>query len=149
MNLKRQRKYKEVMKMLKSLKIINGKHSITFLQVYGAIDSINTRVLEQVLKSSLSINIYRFIIKLNRVGYIGDEGRELLESLIYEIRAKGGDIKLLYDPSGFNQALESLEKTFLLSSFTTLEAAISDFDLTPEFSFAPEVGSCKLSTHLC
>ena len=92
MNLKRQRKYKEVMKMLKSLKIINGKHSITFLQVYGAIDSINTRVLEQVLKSSLSINIYRFIIKLDRVGYIGDEGRELLESLIYEIRAKGGDI---------------------------------------------------------
>ncbi len=82
MNLKRQRKYKEVMKMLKSLKIINGKHNITFLQVYGAIDSINTRVLEQVLKSSLSINIYRFIIKLNRVGYICDEGKELLESII-------------------------------------------------------------------
>ncbi len=135
--------------MLKSLKIINGKHNITFLQVYGAIDSINTRVLEQVLKSSLSINIYRFIIKLNRVGYICDAGRQLLESLIYEIRAKGGDIKLLYDPSGFNQALENLEKIFLLSSFNTLEAAISDFDVTPEFSSAPEAESCKLSTHLC
>ncbi len=38
--------------MLKSLKIINARDSITFLHVYGAIDSINTRVLEQVLKSS-------------------------------------------------------------------------------------------------
>jgi len=127
--------------MLKSLKIINGKHRITFLHVYGAIDSINTSVLEQVLKSSLRINIYRFIIKLNRVGYICDEGKELLESIIYEIRAKGGDIKLLYDPSGFNKALGNREKIFLLNSFTTLEAAISDFDVTPEFSSAPQVGS--------
>ncbi len=136
MNLKRRSKYKykEVMKMPKSLKIINGKDSITFLHVYGAIDSINTSVLEQVLKSSLSINIYRFIIKLNRVGYICDEGKELLESIIYEIRAKGGDIKLLYNPSGFNQALESLEKLFLLNSFNTLDEAISDFQATPEFS---------------
>ncbi len=119
--------------MLKSLKIINGRDSITFLHVYGAIDSINTRVLEHVLKSSLSINIYRFIIKLNRVAYISDEGKELLESIIYEIRAKGGDIKLLYDSSGFNQALENLEKIFLLSSFNTLEDAILDFDSMPEF----------------
>ncbi len=106
-------------------------------------------MLEQVLKSSLGINIYRFVIKLNRVGYICDEGKELLESIIYEIRAKGGDIKLLYDPSGFNKALGNREKIFLLNSFTTLEAAISDFDVTSEFSSAPQVGSCKLSTHLC
>lgn len=90
-------------------------------------------MLEQVLKSSLSINSYRFIIKLNRVGYIGVEGRELLESLIYEIRAKGGDIKLLYDPSGFNKALENLIKIFLLNSFDNLEEAISDFEEIPEF----------------
>ena len=119
--------------MLKSLKIINGRDSITFLHVYGDIDSINTRVLEHVLKSSLSINIYRFIIKLNRVGYISDEGKELLESIIYEIRAKGGDIKLLYDPAGFNQALENLEKIFLLNFFHNLEEAISDFEEIPEF----------------
>ena len=133
MNLKRRRKYKGVMKMLKSLKIINSRDSIVFLHVYGAIDSINTRVLEQVLKSSISINIYRFIIKLNRVSYISDEGKELLESIIYEIRAKGGDIKLLYDPSGFNQALENLEKIFLLNSFDNLEEAISDFEEIPKF----------------
>ena len=133
MNLKRRSKYKEVMKMIKSLKIINGKDSIAFLHVYGAIDSINTRVLEHVLKSSLHINIYRFIIKLNRVGYISDEGKDLLESIINEIRAKGGDIKLLYDPSGFNKVLENLEKIFLLSSFDNLEKAISDFEEIPEF----------------
>ncbi len=133
MNLKRRSKYKEVMKMLKSLKIINGRDSITFLHIYGAINSINTRVLEQVLKSSLSINIYRFIIKLNRVAYISDEGKELLESIIYEIRAKGGDIKLLYDPAGFKQALENLEKIFLLNFFDNLEEAISDFEEIPEF----------------
>ena len=135
--------------MLKSLEIINGKDSIAVLRIHGAIDSINTRVLEQVLRSSLSIEIYRFIIKLSRVGYISDEGKELLESIIYDIRAKGGDIKLLYDPSGFNKVLENLEKIFLLSSFKTLEAAISDFDVTPEFSSAPQAGSCKLNTHLC
>lgn len=133
MNLKRRSKYRELMRMIKSLKIINGKDSIAFLHVYGAIDSINAKVLEQVLKSSLRSRIYRFIIKLNRVSYISDEGKELLESIIYEIRAKGGDIKLLYDPAGFNQALESLGKIFLLNSFDNLEEAISDFEEIPEF----------------
>ena len=133
MNRKRRSKYNEVMKMLKSLKIINSRDSIAFLHVYGAIDSINTRVLEQVLRSSLDINICRFIIKLNRVAYISDEGKEFFEDIIYEIRAKGGDIKLLYGPPGFNKALENLEKIFLLRSFDNLEEAISDFEEIPEF----------------
>ena len=133
MNRKRRSKYKKVMKMLKSLKIINSKGSIAFLNVHGAMDSINTKVLGQVLRSSLNIGICRFIIKLNRMAYITDDGKELLDSLIYEIRTKGGDIKLLYNPSGFNQALESLEKLLLLNSFNTLDEAISDFHTTPEF----------------
>ena len=133
MNHKRRSKYKEVMKMLKSLRIINSKESIAFLNVHGAMDSINTKVLGQVLRSSLNIGICRFIIKLNRMAYITDDGKELLDSLIYEIRTKGGDIKLLYNPSGFNQALESLEKLLLLNSFNTLDEAISDFQAAPEF----------------
>ncbi len=131
MNHKRRSKYKGVIKMLKSLRIINSKDSIAFLNVHGAIDSINTKVLEQVFRSSLNIGVCRFIIKLNRMAFITDEGKELLDNLIYEIRAKGGDIKLLCDSSGFSQALENLEKIFLLNSFTTLEEAISDFRKTP------------------
>ena len=85
MNHKRRSKHKGVMKMLKSLKIINSKDSIAFLNVHGAMDSINTKVLEQVVKSSLNIGVCRFIIKLTRMGFITDEGKELLDSLIYEL----------------------------------------------------------------
>ncbi|MFQ6113388.1 MAG: STAS domain-containing protein [bacterium] len=109
------------------------------IKVDGFVDTITVGKLEQVLDSILKSKCYKIIVDLANVDYISSAGWSALLSKIKEIREKGGDLKLLSLQPDVHEVFELLELDYILKSFNNLEAAVSDFELSPAFEINKQI----------
>lgn len=115
-----------------SLKIAvsrTGKtQDIMVVRVDGMVDAISAGNMEEVLTSLMAQGRYWLLIDLAGANYISSAGWGTFMSRLRDIRNHNGDIKLARMTPEVREIYDLLEFDGLIPNFSSLDAAIADFD---------------------
>ncbi len=116
----------------RSLKIAVSRtgaaNDIMVIRVDGMVDTISAGNMEDVLTSLVTQGRYRILIDLAGTNYISSAGWGTFVSRLRDIREQQGDIKLARMTPEVREIYDLLEFEGLLPHFTSLDAAIADFN---------------------
>lgn len=103
------------------------KNEVTILHLKGFLDAYTFQDFENKLKELVDEEKIRIIVAMDELDYISSAGLGVFMSVIGQIRAKGGDVKLTQLNSKVYKVFELLGFTKLFQTFDNIEEAVDNF----------------------
>ena len=104
---------------------------VVILTLNGELDTRGNQILDQTLKKLTQEQCYKIVLDLASIRFIGSKTIALLLSNMKEIRAGGGDIKLLNTQRGLLQYLKQQRIFEIFDTFSSRSEALRAFPPTP------------------
>ena len=96
---------------------------VSVLKVSGYLDTTTAGELETALFGLLGKNCYKIVVDLSGVTYISSAGWGIFIGEIKDIRASGGDLKLVGMSGDVFEVFQLLEFQSILEAYDTLDEA--------------------------
>ncbi|MCE9600016.1 MAG: STAS domain-containing protein [Spirochaetia bacterium] len=103
------------------------ENKIEILRVNGAIDFSSSRLLEDLIKSSIAEGKMSIVLDLAEASDVDSLGVASIIKSHSLLRKSGGDLKLAATPADIVFVLRQAGAGTLITMFPTVEAAITDF----------------------
>ncbi|MCK4643166.1 STAS domain-containing protein [Candidatus Calescamantes bacterium] len=103
------------------------KTDVTILHLKGFLDAYTFQEFENKLKELVDDEKIKIIVAMDELDYISSAGLGVFMSVIGQIRAKGGDVKLTQLNSKVFKVFELLGFTKLFQTFDNIEEAVDNF----------------------
>jgi len=100
---------------------------VSVLKVSGYLDTTTAGELETALYGLLGKNCYKIVVDLSGVTYISSAGWGIFIGEIKDIRAHGGDLKLVGMSGDVFEVFQLLEVQSILEAYQTLDEAREAF----------------------
>lgn len=104
-----------------------SNQSVIVMDVDGILDLNSVGFFEEALVGLFDQGKYKIVLNLGKVAYVSSAGFGILISVIREVRAKGGDIKISEIQPAVYHVFEILGLHDLFRIFKTEREAIQDF----------------------
>ena len=104
-----------------------SEEEVSVLKVSGYLDTTTAGELETALYGLLGKNCYRIIVDLSGVTYISSAGWGIFIGEIKDIRANGGDLKLVGMSGDVFEVFQLLEFQSILQAYDSLDEARDAF----------------------
>lgn len=114
---------------IKESKVGASRH-ISLLQVRGYIDTMTCSHMLHHITQLVQNGTYHMIVDMSTVNYVSSAGWGVFVGEIKSIRENGGDLKIVQMSPEVYDVFRMLEFDRILSSYDSIEEAITDFDIT-------------------
>ncbi|MGI6457863.1 MAG: STAS domain-containing protein [bacterium] len=101
---------------------------LVILTLSGELDSRGNHLLNRTLHELADHRMYKVILDISMIRFVGNQTISILLSNLKEMRAGGGDIKILNAQKSVLQYLKQNRMIQLFHFFTTRSEAIRDFE---------------------
>ncbi len=112
---------------------VGALRHISLLQVKGYIDTMTCSQMLHRITELMRSGTYHMIVDMSTVNYVSSAGWGVFVGEIKNIREHGGDLKIVQMLPEVYDVFKMLEFDRILSSYDSIEEAITDFDITLGF----------------
>lgn len=118
---------------------------VAVLSLVGELDSRGHQQLDKTLKDLIEGRIYKLVLDLSVIRFMGQKTIGLLISHMKELRANGGDIRFLNPQRALMQYLKQNRVIELFQVFSTRAEALDSYKVNPAFSpsSSPKAGTAE------
>jgi anti-sigma B factor antagonist len=109
---------------------VGALRHISLLQVKGYIDTMTCSQMLHRITELMQNGTFHMIVDMSTVNYVSSAGWGVFVGEIKNIREHGGDLKIVQMLPEVYDVFRMLEFDRILSSYDSIEEAITDFDIT-------------------
>ncbi len=107
---------------------------VAVLSLVGEMDSRGHQQLDKTLKDLIEGHVYKLVLDLSVIRFMGQKTISLLISHMKELRANGGDIRFLNPQRALMQYLKQNRVIELFQVFSTRAEALDSYKVNPALS---------------
>jgi anti-sigma B factor antagonist len=108
---------------------VTERGEISVVKLAGRLDQTFEKAIADTLEKLAELKWFRVIVDLSALEYLNSRGVSVFIAVVDDLRAEGGDLKLVGAPPQAKLVLERLGVDRLLQQFGTVEQAVEGFQV--------------------